>query len=48
MDNPLNNNLVYWRGPKLAVLGFINMLITTADIETDADWWAIRLWLVRN
>ena len=35
-------------GKAKAVFAWISILATTVPIETDLDWWAVRLWLVRN
>lgn len=54
MDELINNivskGLVSFigRGKAQAVFNFIKVLATTEPIETDGDWWMLRLWLVRN
>lgn len=40
-------SFVSW-GKAQAVFDFFKVLATTEPIETDSDWWILRLWLMRN
>lgn len=35
-------------GRALALFDLLNIMATTEPIETDTDWWLLRLWLIRN
>jgi len=36
------------KGKSWAVFNLLNILATTEPIETDIDWWVLRLFLGRN